>query len=125
MRQVSKEVCQAFINRKPKRVKNTHSDGRNLFLHNNKIAWRASSGHVGFTLAGWNTPTTRERLNAIFTLLDCPIRVGQHKHRPYVYNTITRERTEISSVLPYYITDFIGEALVSACLRYEEARHAS
>lgn len=34
-------------------------------LHENKIFYRDASGRVFFTLAGWNTQTTRARLNAL------------------------------------------------------------
>ena len=65
MRQVTKQIAQAFRNHTPRTVGNTHTDGDNVFLHGNKIIERRDDGSVWATLAGWNTPTTRERLNGI------------------------------------------------------------
>lgn len=59
---VTREVCGAFKNKSKKSVGNTMTDGESLFLHGNKIAEHRDDG-VYITVAGWNTPTTRERLN--------------------------------------------------------------
>lgn len=61
-RKVTLEVCGAFMARKPKHNNNTHTDGKSLFLFGNKIAEHREDG-VYITDAGWNTTTTRERLN--------------------------------------------------------------
>lgn len=51
-------------------------------LHGNLIA---NGGHsaMSFTLAGWNTPTTRSRVNALLWEFGGKCRVFQHKHEPY------------------------------------------
>jgi len=65
MRQVTKEIKQAFEQGKPLKKGNTRTDGTSVFLHGNEIIKRDPSGLVLATLAGWNTPTTRERVNGI------------------------------------------------------------
>lgn len=40
------------------------ADGTYVFLHGNLIV-RNANGNVQWTLAGWNTPTTRSRINAL------------------------------------------------------------
>ena len=65
MRKVTQQIKQAFENRQAKTVGNTHTDGESVWLHGNKIVTRDPSGVVMATLAGWNTPTTRERVNGI------------------------------------------------------------
>ena len=57
-------MCEAFINRTPASQGNTHTDGATLFLHGNAIARHGEHG-LEITLAGWNTTTTRERLNGL------------------------------------------------------------
>ena len=96
MRKISKEIAQAFISNKKRKLGNTHTKQAEsytyngvlkslggLFLHDNKIAWWDNSQHwdneectilsnnihLCFSMCGWGTPTTRERLNALFTLL--------------------------------------------------------
>jgi len=74
MRKVSIEIAKAFINGKKKTVGNTYTENGKIFLHNNKIAWwennRPDLGfsniHLYFSMCGWDTVTTRERLNTLF-----------------------------------------------------------
>lgn len=61
-RKVTTEVCGAFLLGNRKSNSNTMTDGESLFLHGNKIAEHREDG-VYITTGGWNTVTTRERLN--------------------------------------------------------------
>ena len=65
MRKISKQIAQAFNQGKTKSIGNTSTNGQEVFLHGNKIAWRSPGNTLELTLAGWPTVTTRERLNAI------------------------------------------------------------
>ena len=64
MRKVTHLIKQAFEQGKSKKVGNTRTDGENVWLHGNLIIKRDGKD-VMATLAGWNTPTTRERVNGI------------------------------------------------------------
>lgn len=64
MRKVTEKIANAFHNQKKLRVSNTTTDGNAVWLHGNKIIERRQDG-IWFTLAGWNTNVTRERLNGI------------------------------------------------------------
>ena len=75
MRKVSIEIAKAFINDKKKTVGNTYTENGEIFLHNNKIAWwennhpsenLSNNIHLCFSMCGWGTVTTRERLNTLF-----------------------------------------------------------
>lgn len=73
MRKVSKTVVKAFLKGESKKVGNTETNGNALFLHGNMIAWKRDRG-LGETVievstCGWNTNTTRERLNCLFSFL--------------------------------------------------------
>ena len=65
MRKITKEIVAAFMNREEKRIGNSHTRGEFLYLHGNAIACLNQDGTIEVTTAGWNTPTTRERLNGI------------------------------------------------------------
>lgn len=65
MRKVTERIKQAFDQGTSLKVGNTRTDGTSVFLHGNEIIKRDASGLVMATLAGWNTPTTRERINGI------------------------------------------------------------
>jgi hypothetical protein len=64
MRKITEQIKQAFYAGKPKTVGNTKTDGNAVYLHGNKIVERRSDG-IYVSLAGWNTSTTRERINGI------------------------------------------------------------
>ena len=65
MRKVTAQIKQAFERGEAKTVGNTTTDGKTVWLHGNAIIKRDASGFVIWSLAGWNTPTTRERVNGI------------------------------------------------------------
>jgi len=64
MRVVTKTIKAAFENGVSKTVQNTCTNGKSVFLHGNEIIKR-ENGKVMVSLCGWNTPTTRERINGI------------------------------------------------------------
>ena len=64
MRKITKEITDAFFARRSRKCGNTRTDGTTIWLHGNAIAqWQL--GELFITLAGWDTVTTRERLNGI------------------------------------------------------------
>ncbi len=65
MRKVTLQIKSAFERRQPLSVGNTMTDGQTVWLHGNAIVKRDPDGLVRWSLAGWNTPTTRERVNGI------------------------------------------------------------
>jgi hypothetical protein len=65
MRKITQTIKDAWESGEEKRVGNTATDGTNVYLHNNLIVRRNEDGSVHATLAGWNTPTTRERIKGI------------------------------------------------------------
>ena len=85
MRKVSKEIAEAFTENVNKIMGNTRirpisewssKKEQGVFLHDNKIAWfennhpsenLSNNIHLCFSMCGWDTVTTRERLNAIFS----------------------------------------------------------
>ena len=65
MRKVTKEIADAFCNRRSRKCGNTRTDGTTIWLFGNPIARHAENGEIEITLAGWDTVTTRERLNGV------------------------------------------------------------
>ena len=89
MRKVTREVTDAFFNRRPRKCGNTRTDGTTIWLHGNAIARHADNGDIEITLAGWNTPTTRERLSGIGQRLGFVV----YRRRGAAYvNTYTRNQ---------------------------------
>jgi len=64
-RQITQDIASAFRNQSSKSKSNSRTDGQSVWLHDNRIIYRDSTGQIWFTLSGWPTPTTRERINGI------------------------------------------------------------
>lgn len=71
MRKITAEIVGAFERRESRAKSNTWTDGERLYLFDNLIAEHRDDG-IYISLAGWDTVTTRERLNGIR---------GAHVHR--------------------------------------------
>lgn len=66
MRKITQDIANAWVAHKPRQIGNTMTDGESVWLHGNLIARRLENPLAWeFTLAGWNTVTTRERLNGL------------------------------------------------------------
>tara|TARA_R100000687_G_scaffold70018_1_gene59544 strand:- start:539 stop:895 length:357 start_codon:yes stop_codon:yes gene_type:complete len=86
MRQVSKQIAEAFYEGKPKTIGNSHTDGNQVFLHGNRIAWKVDNDKLAITLAGWPTVTTRERLNTILFEFGFNYYLQQVNHEQFLVN---------------------------------------
>ena len=98
MRKVTKQIVASWANHKALTIGNTHTDGQTIYLHGNAIAWRTSADRLETTLAGWNTVTTRERLNGILSFYGIPDRYAQRNFEPVI--VIGRDVSEISEHAP-------------------------
>ena len=64
MRLITERIVRAFEERRTLRIDNSSTDGDCLWLFENKIAeWRG--GNLWITDAGWDSKTTKERLNGL------------------------------------------------------------
>lgn len=82
MRQVTQLAVSQWLMRKKFRRGNTHTDGNTLYLHCNAIAKiDDSDGLVYIRSAGWQTKTTKERLNGI-----PGVRIHQKNYEWYLNN---------------------------------------
>lgn len=68
MRQITEQSVRAFFNRETFNKANmrvsTIDNGMHLFLHGNLIA-KIENNQVYISDCGWQTPTTKERLNGV------------------------------------------------------------
>ena len=65
MRKITSEIRDAWLKGNAKSKGNTTTDGKSVWLHGNKIIDVNEKNEVLVSLAGWNTPTTKERCNNI------------------------------------------------------------
>jgi len=68
MRKVTQETVNAFLKGEKKTIGNTFTDGKSLYLHGNCIA-RKVDGKIYISNAGWQSVTTKERLNGLLDML--------------------------------------------------------
>ena len=64
MRDVTRKITAAFFRGETLKIGNTRTNGRSIWLHDNKIVDDRPDG-LYITNAGWKSNTTKERLNAI------------------------------------------------------------
>lgn len=83
MRDIEKKAAKALLNGDAFHCKNTEvtSDGR-LLLHGHEILRLEGDGAAVVSLCGWNTITTRSRLNNICRELRINFRVWQRNYMP-------------------------------------------
>lgn len=118
MRKVSIEIAKAFINNKNKSIGNSRvcpvsekwvRHGVGIYLHDNKIAWweknhpdfnLSKNIHLCFSMCGWDTVTTRERLNTLFYELfkSDLVYLKQSKGNQYLYINTTCMEIDPSKV---------------------------
>lgn len=68
MRKIEKVLTPKFFNGENATISNTTVRNKEMYLFGNKIAW-VEGNKLFFTLCGWNTVTTRSRLNALGVLV--------------------------------------------------------
>lgn len=68
MRKIEKVLTPKFFNGESATISNTTIRNKEMYLFGNKIAW-VEGNKLFFTLCGWNTVTTRSRLNALGVLV--------------------------------------------------------
>ena len=64
MRQVTTQIIDSFMSGESKKISNSQTDGKSLYLFNNKIAEHREDG-LYITNANWMSNTTKERLNGL------------------------------------------------------------
>jgi hypothetical protein len=64
MRQITELMAYCFYNNVNKSLSNTTVKDGAMYLFGNKIAWH-ENGKIYFSMCGYDTPTTRERLNGL------------------------------------------------------------
>jgi hypothetical protein len=78
MRKITKHAIHALCHGMKFSQNNTMVDGQGLWLHGTQIIRVADDG-VYITTGGWNTTTTKERLNGLPN-----VRVYHHRHQLYL-----------------------------------------
>jgi hypothetical protein len=86
MRKITERICNAFLDGKRLKIGNTLTEDATIWLHGNKIAFWLTDEVLQISLAGYNTVTTRERLNGLLTTLGSNWRIVQRDYRPYAIN---------------------------------------
>ncbi len=92
MRKITRKTAEAFLEGRIKSMGNTYTDGMSYFLHGNRIAYKPSNLLMGrisgegirFSMRGWATVTTRERLNGILECMGEPYRIIQRHYDQYL-----------------------------------------
>lgn len=65
MRQITCDAVDAFVNGRRFKRANTEVRGKGYYLHGHKIAWYDFRGRLWISNCGYQTVTTKERLNGL------------------------------------------------------------
>lgn len=99
MRKITERSAEALYNGEEFKVGNTVVRDGSLYLHGNEIASLDTAGAFegGSTLvlrdAGWQTTTTKERLNGILEVFNIHLRIFQRDGEWLIQNTETLVNT--------------------------------
>jgi hypothetical protein len=83
MKKITETIATAFAQGRNKSLGNTAARDNAFYLHGNKIAEKREGG-IYMSLAGWNTVTTRERLNGLAYVLGLDASFTQKAFEPYL-----------------------------------------
>lgn len=99
MKKIEQKMIKAIRSRCPATISNTTvvhgysnpDNGMAVYLHGNHIATLTDTS-VRFTLAGWNTVTTRSRVNALLSAFAPAYRVSTQRGQACLYVADERAR---------------------------------
>lgn len=83
MRNVTEQIAHAFMNGYEKHVSNTNTNGKSIYLWGNEII-RKHEGKIQINLCGYNTTTTRERINGTLNYIGSGYGVTTKKGTVYL-----------------------------------------
>ena len=95
MRKITEQACHAFENGRNFQLSNTVVKNNAMYLWGNKIAWY-DNGDLYISMCGYNTNTTRERLNGL-----SGVRINSKNYTPYLNGV------EIDSYGTYKVSDVV------------------
>jgi len=110
MRQVTADIRRAFYAGKKKTSNNTVTDGARVWLHGNMIAEHYKTDTldgIRVSLAGWNTVTTRDRVNGLLDSI-APGRFVQRNHGAYFSDWRCEDGKEVLTAIDPYGVHYFG-----------------
>ena len=126
MRKVSRLAATALVENKTfSTLNNTRVDYDNctnelvMRLHGNEIAcWQYSSLSLSVSLAGFNTVTTRERVNAVLDLAGSTCRIIQRKGEAVLISTKDPKKKPLTTlgVRKWYTLETLGQIEDLLCI---------
>ena len=111
MTKTAKKIALAFANHRSLLVNNTDTDGKNVYLFNKLIMWRDEDDNYHFTMAGYGTATTKERLNTLFHILKIDLHIYQYNFELFLITP--HGEMEISSNEIFSVQDLLNGVTVS------------
>lgn len=105
MRKETKKIATAFLNHEKASAARTMTDGQSVYLHGNQIAfWNYGDikPALCFSLAGWGSVTTRERINGILQTSGSNWRLCQRDYAQFIINTKNKKLVPIDEYSSYF-----------------------
>ena len=102
MSNVTSNISNAFLKGEARKINNSYTDGKSLYLFDNKIAEHRDDG-MYITNCGWESKTTKERLNGL-----PDVRINQFKKKWYLNGEVW-DGSRFVGEIPFQDTSNITE----------------
>lgn len=103
MRKVTEKAAQALLHMQNMKSGNTEVQvwqlGASLRLHGHIIATHYKDGRLTLDDCGWQTATTKERLNGVIHTFGFPMSIAQHQGEWHVHHADTLVNTAWNGVM--------------------------
>ena len=111
MRQITKDIVEAFLKGKRLSISNTMTDGKYIYLFGNKIVKRGKNRSLLINNCGYITPTTKERLNGLLEYVSKD-KIHQFNSEWYWQGNIFPYNQWVYVVHYYYLNDAFVAKLI-------------
>ena len=110
MRKITKEAATKFVHcsnfaQKNTKVAQAYNGNTIMYLHGNRIASGHPTDGTWLSLAGWNTTTTRERLNGIMEVMGLTYRFRKIKGKAFITCKERKVKIEINEYNTYALDE--------------------
>lgn len=94
MRKVTKAMALKLNRNENGKMGNTQVKDSAMYLHGNRIVDLQGNRILILSSCGWQTSTTKERLNGVLEVFHLPYKIYQKNFQWFVFNTETKESVE-------------------------------
>ncbi len=105
-RSTAVKTVRAFLNGDKLKVNNTQTNGTELYLFGNKIAYKKDNDII-ISMCGYNTITTKDRLNCLIDHVRPDFKIFSKDYTPFLVNCRTNESLKLNAQDEYNLNEVL------------------